>query len=254
MIKVNLIGAGNVAQHLIQVFQKNPFFEIQKIYCRKPFILEELISLDKVTSNIAELTPADVTILAVSDQSISELSSKIPFENQLVVHTSGSCAMDVLDPKNRRGVFYPLQTFSKNKPLNFSEIPLCIESEGMNDLVTLKKMALQLTEKIYNINSQQRQALHVSAVFVSNFVNHMYVLGNEICQENKIPFEIFHPLIAETAAKIQSISPREAQTGPAKRQDMETLNKHMDFLNQSDKKEIYKLITQSILNKNVKEL
>jgi predicted short-subunit dehydrogenase-like oxidoreductase (DUF2520 family) len=155
---------------------------------------------------------------------------------------------------NRRGVFYPLQTFTKGKKVDFREIPICIESEFSADLEIIKKLANTISEKTYIINSQQRKALHIAAVFVNNFVNHLYQIGNEICLENQVPFEILEALISETAAKVRTLSPDEAQTGPAKREDQQTIEAHLDFLKpDATKKSIYQLLTQSIQN-NGKEL
>ena len=145
--------------------------------------------------------------------------------------------------------FYPLQTFTKGKKVDFKKIPICIEAEQDNDLKILEQLAVLISEKTHLINSQQRKALHVAAVFVNNFVNHLYQIGSEICQENQIPFSILEALITETASKIERLSPKNAQTGPAKRNDKGTIDAHLDFLKSDvSKQEIYKLLTQSIQN------
>jgi hypothetical protein len=136
------------------------------------------------------VAPADIFLIAVSDDAIRIVSEQIPLKNQLIVHTSGSVSFEEMSKDNRRGVFYPLQTFTKGKQVDFREIPICIESEFSADLEIIKKLANTISEKIYIINSQQRKALHVAAVFVNNFVNHLYQIGNEICLENQVPFEI----------------------------------------------------------------
>src|SRR5690606_37403117 len=123
--------------------------------------------------------------------------------------------------KNRKGVFYPLQTFSKSKEVNFKEIPICLEAANHQDLEWLKKVANVISDKVFEIDSEKRKTLHVSAVFVSNFVNHLYGIGEELCKENDIPFDILKPLIAEVADKINYLSPEQAQTGPAKRGDLQ---------------------------------
>lgn len=165
-----------------------------------------------------------------------------------MVHTSGSTDINVLDSKNRKGVFYPLQTFTKNKSVDFSQIPICIETEVPSDFEIIEKLAKSVSNSVYLINGNQRKALHVSAVFVCNFANHLFTIGNTICVENNIPFEILQPLIKETAEKIQSLSPSEAQTGPAIRNDQKTIEKHIDFLTNENQKEIYKILTKSIQN------
>jgi predicted short-subunit dehydrogenase-like oxidoreductase (DUF2520 family) len=163
-----------------------------------------------------------------------------------VVHTSGSAPMESLNPNNRKGVFYPLQTFTKGKEVDFTSIPICIESQFNSDYTILKKVADSISDKVFIINSGQRRSLHVSAVFVNNFVNHLYTIGNAICDEHQVPFEILQPLIRETAEKIVTLSPSEAQTGPAKRNDKTTIEAHLNFLSDENHKNIYKLLTQSI--------
>ena len=168
----------------------------------------------------------------------------------MVVHTSGSSALAVLDNKNRKGVFYPLQTFTKGKKVDFTPIPICLETENEQDYQLLENLGNCISKKVFQINSEQRKSLHVAAVFVCNFVNHLYQIGNEICEANQIPFEVLHPLIQETAQKILELTPKEAQTGPALRNDTKTIQKHLDFLSDENYTTIYKLLTQSIQNGN----
>ena len=123
-----------------------------------------------------------------------------------------------------------------------------MESENETDYELLEKVANEISNKVYKISSEQRKALHVSAVFVNNFVNHLYQIGNEICEENKVSFEVLKPLILETANKVMMLSPKEAQTGPAKRNDKQTIENHLDFLSNENHKTIYKILTQSLLN------
>jgi predicted short-subunit dehydrogenase-like oxidoreductase (DUF2520 family) len=252
MIKVVVIGSGNVAHHLIQAFAKITTIEVIQVFSRQKERLFPVVDSDKITCNFTDLKVADLYIIAVSDDAIVEVSSQLPFENRLAVHTSGTVAMDVLDCKNRKGIFYPLQTFSKDKPLDFSQIPICLESQNDADFELLKKTALLLSDHIYKINSVQRKALHISSVFVNNFVNHLYQIGQEICIENEVPFEIVKPLILETANKVMRLSPSDAQTGPAKRNDEQTIQAHLSSLNDENQKAIYKILTQSIQNNGKK--
>lgn len=246
MIKVVIIGSGNVAQHMISSFVNNKKIDLVQVFSRQKAAVSHLIDSNKITNNLADLVDADLYILAISDDAISSVASQLPFENRLVVHTAGSVSMHSLDEKNRRGVFYPLQTFSKNRPLDFSEITICLEVENDTDYPILEKTAQVLSNKIEKISSQQRKSLHISAVFVNNFVNHLYQIGNEICLENKLSFDILKPLILETANKVMTLSPNEAQTGPAIRNDFQTIESHFNFLKNENHKTIYKTITQSI--------
>lgn len=245
MIKVILLGSGNVATHLFQAFSKANGVEVVQVFSRT---ISKDFPETLQTSDYKEINAADVYIICVSDSAISSVSSQLSFENRLVLHTSGSTDINVLDSKNRKGVFYPLQTFTKNKSVDFSQIPICIETEVPSDFEIIEKLAKCVSNSVYLINGNQRKALHVSAVFVCNFTNHLYTIGNTICLENNIPFEILQPLIEETAKKIKSLSPSEAQTGPAVRNDKKTIEKHIDFLTNENQKEIYKILTKSIQN------
>jgi predicted short-subunit dehydrogenase-like oxidoreductase (DUF2520 family) len=250
MIKVVILGSGNVAQHLIKVMENSSMIDLIQVFARNPKQLNLLLNSNKVISEYQKIAAADVYIISVSDNAIAEVSEKLPFENRLVIHTSGSSALSVLGNKNRKGVFYPLQTFTKGKNVDFSPIPICIEAENEQDIQLLETLALAISKKNFKINSEQRKSLHVAAVFVCNFVNHLYQIGNVICEANQIPFEVLHPLIQETAQKILEINPKEAQTGPALRNDTKTIEKHLDFLSDENYRTIYKLLTQSIQNGN----
>lgn len=253
MIKITLIGSGNVAQHLIKAFAQSELVEIVQVFSRKKETLASLIEFDKIVDDFQDLKEADLYIIAVTDNAIAEVSAQLPFNNQLVVHTSGSASIDTLDVKNRKGVFYPLQTFSKNAAVDFSVIPICLEAENTFDFRVLDTVAKSISKAVFPINSEQRKALHVAAVFVNNFTNHLYQIGQEICEENQVPFEILKPLIQETADKINTLNPNEAQTGPAKRNDSTTIEAHLEYLTNENQKNIYKILTQSIQN-NGKEL
>ena len=246
MIRVSIIGSGNVAHHLIMAFEKSPTIQLIQVFARNPENISQSISTQIITNNINLLGEADVYIIAVSDSAIENVSASLPFNDRLVVHTSGSIPIDMLNSKNRRGVFYPLQTFTKSRETDLNNVPLCLESENQKDLEILTNMAKAVSGTPYNISSIQRKALHVAAVFVNNFTNHLYDIGAEICSRNNIPFNILKPLIRETAEKVMKISPQEAQTGPAKRKDSDTIESHLAFLSDENEHTIYKILTQSI--------
>lgn len=231
MISIVIVGSGNVAAHLYNAFFKASGFIVTQINSRA----------------LEEIQKADITIIAVSDDAIAEVSSKI--ENDFVVHTSGSVGINTLKNKNRKGVFYMLQTFSKDKTVDFSKVPFCLEAENKQDYELLKKLASAIGKKIYSISSEQRKTLHVAAVFVNNFTNHLYKIGNDICKKNNISFDILKPLIQETALKIEQLPPEKAQTGPAIRKDEKTIKNHLNLLDKNQQK-IYKILTKSIQNGN----
>jgi len=254
MIKVTVIGSGNVAQHLITAFLKSSEIKLSQVFSREKENVAHLIDADKITNDYVSLSESDIYVIAVSDSAIAEVSSKLPFQNRFVVHTSGSVPLEDLDSRNKRGVFYPLQTFTKNKEVDFSIIPTCLESEFDDDYTILENLAEAIKSRHYLISSAQRKSLHVAAVFVNNFTNHLYQIGKDICEEHQLPFEILKPLIAETANKVQNLSPLEAQTGPAKRHDQNTIDRHLALLTNQTQKEIYEILTQSIQHSHVKKL
>jgi predicted short-subunit dehydrogenase-like oxidoreductase (DUF2520 family) len=246
MINVSIIGSGNVAQHLISAFKSAEKIRLVQVFSRDKSNVAHLLDEEQLVADFSELKDADLYLIAVSDDAIAEVSKQLPFKNKLVAHTSGSVAIDALDDKNRKAVFYPLQTFSKNKAVNFHSIPVCLESQNSSDFITLEKAAKAISEKAFAINSEQRKALHVSAVFVNNFSNHLYAIADDICNEHQVPFEILRPLIEETAEKIMTLSPSEAQTGPAKRNDRKTIEAHLAMLSDENQRTIYTILTQSI--------
>jgi predicted short-subunit dehydrogenase-like oxidoreductase (DUF2520 family) len=211
MISVVIIGNGNVGSHLYKAFLNANGIMVAQINSR----------------NLENVPTADVTIIAVADDVIAEISSKL--KNSFIVHTSGSVSIDSLENKNSKGVFYMLQTFSKNKEVNFSEVPFCLEAENNEKYLLLEKLAKSIGNKVYQVDSKQRKALHVAAVFVNNFTNHMYKMGNDICIEHQVPFEILQPLIEETAVKVKTLVPKKAQTGPAIRNDKKNHKKSPRF-------------------------
>lgn len=246
MVSLSIIGSGNIAHHLICAFKNNSEVQLMQVFSRnKNHSLP--IGSYQIVNDLDSLKKVDVIIIAVSDQAIEALSVLLPNTNSLVLHTSGGSALEILDIKNRRGVFYPLQTFSKNKKISFEDIPICIEAENEDDYMILEKIGSSISKNVLRVASLQRKSMHIAAVFVSNFVNHLYKIGSDICIEHDLPFQILEPLIAETANKIKFMKPSDAQTGPAKRQDFQTIAQHLKSLKHSDKKHLYETLTQSII-------
>lgn len=246
MLEVVLIGSGNVAQHLIKAFKKSQKIKLVQVFARNKEAISHLMPMSKITSDYADLKQVSLYVIAVSDNAVAEVSAKIPFTNKIVLHTSGTVPISDLDAKNVRGSFYPVQTFSKNRKVDFKKIPICIEIEQEALYKVLDIMAFSISDKVYKITSEQRKSLHIAAVFVNNFTNHLFQISNEICLENDLSFDILKPLILETAQKVMQLSPSEAQTGPALRNDNQTMERHLDFLTNENQKTIYKILTQSI--------
>ena len=253
MVKVVLIGGGNVAFHLAKVLIKASDVALEQVYNRSISSIKHLENHTLITDNIQNLIKADIYIICISDTSIKEIATKIDIPNSLVVHTSGSTSINVLDMHKRNGVFYPLQTFSKARGIKFKDIPICLESNNNHDLILLEKLAKTISSQIYHIDSNQRKQLHTAAVFVNNFVNYLYTIGNEICTKSEIDPKILQPLIQETARKITDLDAFDAQTGPARRGDKQVIKNHFENLSDNHR-EIYKLLSQSIADKYGKKL
>ncbi len=254
MINVVLLGTGNVATHLFRAFAATENVRVRQVYNHSETSLSFFSNKTAVTTSLDDLFEADIYLIALKDDVIAETAQQLSGRKGIVAHTSGGSSIEVLDSCDRRGVFYPLQTFSKQKTLDYSQIPFCIEAGTGEDLELLRAMAGPISGKAYEINSPQRKRLHLAAVFVCNFVNHLYAVGETICQEGDMPFEILQPLIQETAHKIISDSPRDVQTGPAIRNDKSTIKAHLDLLQDPENKEIYHLLTKAIQTFHGKKL
>jgi predicted short-subunit dehydrogenase-like oxidoreductase (DUF2520 family) len=246
MITVVLLGACNVATHLYKAFSKAENVSVVQWYNRTLSSISLYTNNVDITDNLNELKDADIYILAVSDDSIAQLSQDLPFENRLIAHTSGSVAMHDLDKKNQISVFYPLQTFSKDADIDITKVPMCIEVYQKENRQLLKDLAKAIGCKPHKISTEQRQSIHLAAVYVNNITNHLYRIGPEICESNNLEFDIMKPLILETARKIQTLSPYVAQTGPAKRNDKKTIKRHLKQIESDEHKAIYELLTASI--------
>ncbi len=253
MITINIVGTGNLAWHLANQFTKQPDVMLLQVAGRT---LESLIPFKKLaqTGTLKELIPADITIIAVSDHAINTVAHQLPYIDTLVVHTAGSIPLEEITTKHRKGVFYPLQSFSKEDTVDFSMIPICIEAQEEHDSTLLKTIASMLSKTVHYLNSHQRKKVHLAAVFANNFTNHCYTIASQICKDDNIPFDILHPLIQKTTQKAITHGPDTVQTGPAKRQDIDVINKQQEALTRKDHTSVYKTLTASILSYYGKEL
>ncbi len=244
-----MIGAGNVATHLSKALL-NENHSIKQVYSKtKASAMQLAQKLNSTfTSNIKSIdNEADLYIFSVSDNAISKLAKELQIKDKNVVHTAGSVQLSVLEEAKNHGVFYPLQTFSKSREVNFKEIPLCIEANNEKFNQSLTTLANQISDSVWQIDSTQRNQLHLSAVFACNFVNHLYALAKKLVNDNKMDFEILHPLIKETATKATIMDPKLAQTGPAVRNDTESLKKHIELLSSYPEIQgLYKHLSDSI--------
>ena len=254
MIKVVLLGTGNVAGFLFEAFSASENVQVVQVYNHSQKSLDSYSKEVDVSTSMEDLKEADIYLMAVKDDAIPDLAKHLETKKGLVLHTSGAISIDALSGCDRRGVFYPLQTFSKDRKVKNKNISFCLEANGPEDLELLTELAEEIHGSHYKVSSEQRKKLHLAAVFVCNFVNHLYAIGEDICRDNDLPFEILQPLIKETAEKISNSSPHESQTGPAKRNDQTTIQAHLESLKSEENKDIYKLLTQAIQSAHGKKL
>lgn len=249
-MKAVFIGSGNVATHLATALKEKGIV-IGQIYSRTLSNAETLgRKLEcPYTSDMHDIiTDADIYFYALKDSAFKHFIRNFDMPNAIHVHTAGSIPISEFDGfATKYGVFYPLQTFSKGKAVDFSEIPICIEACNSEIQMQLLDLAKMLSSKTYFINSEQRKKLHIAAVFACNFTNYMYDAASQIMEDSGIPFEIIQPLIAETADKIKTMNPYTAQTGPAVRYDEKIIKKHLFMLiKKPELRKIYKLISKNI--------
>lgn len=249
MKKIVIIGSGNVAEALVFALRDTTYNVVQ-IVARNQKRGEYLAGLARCPycDHTAELAPADIYILAVTDSVIAEVSQRFDFGNAVVAHTAGSVPIDVLSDKIiNRAVLYPLQTFTAGRLVDFSKIPLFIEASTPHALDEIQNLAQKLSNSVRFTSSEQRAQIHLAAVFASNFTNYMYTVAEQILDEENMEFELLKPLIEECALKaVAAPSPRMTQTGPAVRGDDRTLEAHMSMIGDPKLKEIYRLLSESI--------
>lgn len=248
-----VVGAGNVAWSLAQRAHAQGL-HVKQVFSRDPEKARNLATTvaAQAISALGDLDlQADFYILAISDAAIGVVAakmSKLLPSTAFVAHTSGATPLHTLQPHFERcGVLYPLQTFSKNREVDFSKVPICLETAKKEDYPGLEHLALRLSIQVHAVDSEKRQTLHLSAVLVNNFVNHLYTIGAALLEEKDLPFALLQPLIQETAAKIQDHAPASMQTGPARRGDQITMERHLELLsNHPDLQQLYEFFSTAI--------
>ena len=231
-MNIVIIGRGNVATNLDYAFRK------KGVACQ---MVSSRDGLDL-------LPQANVYIYAVKDEALTSVIAQVQGkEKSLHLHTSGTMPISVFgDDKPHAGIFYPFQTFSKARVIeNFSTVPVFFEARGIDDISAGYSLALTITSHVYEATQQDRERLHVAGVYACNFTNLMYTMAAELLKNTHIPFSALLPLIDETAAKIHTLSPRDAQTGPARRGDENVMNHHLSLLN-DEQRQVYQLLSDAI--------
>jgi predicted short-subunit dehydrogenase-like oxidoreductase (DUF2520 family) len=247
-VNISLIGTGKVAMHLAPALQQAGHHVIQ-IIGRNEVPAKDIAQVSDAawSSDFSSLSPqAELVILAVSDSAIAEVSEKLPFGNFAIVHVSGATPIASLARFVNHGVLYFLQSFVPHKKPDFAQMPVLINGSNEVSLSLIRNVAESLSEKVSAVSDHQREAVHVAAVFANNFSNHMLTLAEDILRENNMNLDVLKPLIFESTERLRVANPSDIQTGPAIRGDEQTIKKHVELLNNAEKKDLYERISKSI--------
>ncbi|MEO6452895.1 MAG: DUF2520 domain-containing protein [Ginsengibacter sp.] len=249
-MKVVIIGSGNVATVLGKIIQ-NAGHDILQVLSRNEYnakILAGILNCGYGNYISSAYKEADIYLFAITDNALHHLDQNLQLENKVVVHTAGSVSKDVLNSiSNKYGVIYPLQSLNKASS-ELPEIPLLIDGSSSEILIYLQTFAKSISNDVSIVNDGDRLRFHIAAVFVNNFTNHLYAMADDFCSHENIDFKKLFPLIDETTKRIKNYPPKEIQTGPAIRQDLYTLGKHLKMLSADpDLKYIYLKLSESIL-------
>lgn len=247
-----------MAWHLAQAFEKTNHHSVVEVYSlhltNAKKLVQKLYNAEATTSLDFSKSKAEVFFVCVSDDAIEKVAQnvKIP-PTALVLHTSGTKPIEALEAiqQAKIGVFYPLQTFTKAKPVNFANIPICLELKDTSQEKLIEKLAFTICENVAFVNSNDRKILHLAAVFACNFTNHLLSIAKSIVEKEDLTFKILQPLIEETIQKAFVNGPEKSQTGPAARNDTQTIDAHLKMLDSNSKlKQLYKLFTENIQDSN----
>lgn len=249
-----VIGSGNVATQLSLALLRAGK-NILQVYGRKESMakcLSNKLKVDYITDLAQLQSGADLYIVAIIDDALLDIAEYIDLEDELIVHTSGTVSIEVFKNYFKNyGVFYPLQTFSKEKNVSFEDIPICVESNSESNQWKLMKLGEEISQNVKAVNSEQRKVLHVAAVFACNFTNYFYSIAEELMLDHDLPFELLLPLIKETADKLNYHLPHEGQTGPARRNDQKIMAMHLEMLSEyPEYQDIYQIISEKIKRKH----
>ncbi len=249
-MKITIVGTGNVSWHLCRA--ASSVHELFVVSARNPKKTADFVSeIDCETAHsVAEIpADADIVIVCVADDAIGEVASKIAPCNAVIVHTSGATSIDVLGMHKRRGVLYPCQTFTREDHVDMQRVPFLIEASDEESLRKLREFVATISQKkVVEASSEMRAKLHVGAVIASNFTNHLLTLTSEYLQRNALDVSLLEPLVNQTITKAFAMHPRQAQTGPARRGDVRTIEKHMSLIDEENLQRVYRTMTESIIN------
>lgn len=251
--RIVIVGAGNLATNLGEALKRSGK-RVEQVFSRteeSASALAARLGCDHITS-LAQIIPdADLYIVSVKDDVLGNVLGEVvtKVHSGIVVHTAGSIPMDIFgETEVRHGVFYPMQTFSKQKIVDFSKLPIFVEASDEGTCQALEDFARELSESVYRLDSDHRRYLHLAAVFACNFVNHCFTLADDVLREQGLPFSVMMPLIRETVSKVETISPRNAQTGPAVRGDKNVMDAQKGLIGDEMARKVYETMSESIIS------
>lgn len=248
-MKVVVIGSGNVAESLAQAIAEAEGLELMQIFARNEERGRKVAELAHTEWSNSEIAEADLYLISVSDNAVEGCAKSLHIpQNAVIAHTAGCCPIDALAPHTHRAVFYPFQTFSVGRKVDFTKGYIFVEGATEHALHTVEEAAHALTAKVLSADTARRAVIHLSGVFACNFANAMYANAAEVLAKEGLPFDIVAPVIEETAKKVvESQDPAQSQTGPARRGDTQTLDRHRKMLAEvPEKREIYDKISEDI--------
>ncbi len=249
-----VIGSGNVAWHLIRAFSSRGIEVLQLLGRNRDTTaaMSEYFGIPYIMNPKSLITDADIYLVTVQDDQIRAIAENLRLPGQLVVHTSGFTGLEAIrEVSGKTGVIWPLQTLTRGKEVVFTSIPLFLEANSPESLETLRSFSALISDRVYVADSPTRQKIHLAAVIAGNLTNHLYTLSARILEQEQVPWDVLAPLIRETARKAAEGHPAESQTGPAVRQDIRVLEKHLDLLREEPEfREIYRLISENIIQKH----
>ena len=248
-MKIVIVGSGNVAESLAQAIAETEGLELVQLFARNEERGRKVAELAHTEWGGSDIAEADLYLISVSDNAVAEVAQSLQLpENAVVAHTAGCCTLDSLVPHKHRAVFYPFQTFTAGRKVDFTKGYIFVEGATNHALAVVDEVAHALTSNVLPADSARRAVIHLSGVFACNFANAMYANAAEILAKEGLPFDIVAPVIEETAKKvIESKNPAKSQTGPARRGDTQTLNRHRTMLADEPRtREIYDKISEDI--------
>ena len=248
-MKIVIIGSGNVAESLAQAVAEAEGLQLVQVFARNEERGRKVAELAHTEWSNTSLAEADLYLISVSDNAVDGCAKSLHIpQNAVIAHTAGCCPMESLAPHEHRAVFYPFQTFSIGRKVDFTKGYIFVEGATDHALRTIEEVAHALTDKVLPADSARRAAIHLSGVFACNFANAMYANAAEVLAKEGLPFDIVAPVIEETAKKVIELqNPVASQTGPARRGDTQTLERHRKMLaDKPQTKDIYDKISEDI--------